>query len=157
IDAGIPVNHWYFGDLPTQGQKAIIVEIGHTKIGFGIGTDQMRGLGRNLIGASWKTGIAHPPLGQLVGEFAIEGRFWVSLVWSRLKSKAKGRAANFAAWLRGRAFCGFSVIHVGPGLKVPEYSPFGECIYCGSKIYSQKSHIRKSPLGAEHVIAEGLG
>lgn len=157
VSNGIPVNYWYFGDLPTHGQKAIIVEIGHTRIGFGIGADQMRGLGRNLIGASWKTGATHPRFWGLLREFVADLHLWGGLVWSRLKSKWKERFTNFATWLTGRGFQRFSVIHIGPGLTVPAYSAFGECIYCGSKIYSQKPHIRKSPLGAEHVIAEGLG
>lgn len=42
INAAVPVNNWYFGDTSTEGQKAVVVEVGRTKIGFGIGRDQMR-------------------------------------------------------------------------------------------------------------------
>ena len=157
VTAAIPVDRWYFGDLSTAGQKVIIVEIGGTKIAFAIGADQMRDIGGNLIATSWKTGTAHPPLTRLIREFVTEVRFLVGLVWLQQKSKAKNRFTNFTTRLRGQAFRGFSVVNVGPGLKVPEYPPFGKCIYCNSNVYSQNPHIRKSPLGAEHVIAEGLG
>jgi hypothetical protein len=157
ISNGIPVNYWYFGDLPTPEQKAIIVQIGHTKIGFGISGDQMRGLGRNLIGASWKTGTTHPAFWELLKELVADLHLWCVLVWSRLKSKWKTHYSDFSTWLSGRGFQRFSVIHIGPGLTAPEYSPFGGCIYCDAKVYSQIPHIRKFPFGAEHVIAEGLG
>lgn len=110
-----------------------------------------------MVGASWKTGIAHPSLQKLISEFATELRLWSGLVWSQSAKRMQERVNAVVVWLSGRSFKRFSFIQVGPGLKVPEYSAFYECIYCGSKRYSQKPNMRRSPLGAEHVVAEGLG
>lgn len=155
INAAIPVSQWYFGNIGWQ--QAVIVETGRTKIGFAVGRDQLRGLGRVLIAASWRGAISHPSLRPLIIEFGTELRFWGTFVWSKFMAKARERSTALRTWLSGRSFRSFSVVHVGPGIEPPSYTAFGECIYCHSKTYSQKPQMRKSPLGAEHIVAEGLG
>lgn len=156
VKTPIPVNQWYFADIERRQEKAVVVEIGRVKIGFAVGRDQMRGLGRTMIAASWRSAAAHPSLRQLITEFWTELGFLGGLIWSRFIESVRGRLAILKTWLSGRSFGCFSVIHLAPGSPAPTYGPFKECIYCGSKIYSHRPNIRKSPLGAEHVIAEGL-
>jgi hypothetical protein len=46
---------------------------------------------------------------------------------------------------------------LAPNSVLPTYPPADSCIYCGSKVYSDLPHIRRLPLGEEHIVAEGLG
>jgi hypothetical protein len=57
----------------------------------------------------------------------------------------------------GRSFRVFRTLLVSLTVKPPEYAPVGKCIFCGATSYSEKPGIRKHPLGAEHIIAEGIG
>jgi hypothetical protein len=157
LDAAIPVTNWYFGDTNSQGQKAVVVEIGKTKIGFIVNSDQMRGLGRTIVGASWKTGSGSLSFGSLLRDFSSDLRSWCSVVSARVTASIRHRANLFSNWIAGRSFRPFCTLFIGPGLPVSEYSPIRKCIYCDETIYSHDPLIRKYPLGAEHIIAEGLG
>jgi len=157
LNIALPVRNWYFGDTATRGQKAVIVEIGNTKIGFIVNSDQMRALGRAIIGASWKTGSARLSFGQLLREFGAELRFWLLLFWSRQTAAVKRRANDLFSRFVGRSFRPFYSVLISPGLPSPEYPPLGRCVYCGETTYSRNAFARKYPLGAEHIIAEGLG
>jgi hypothetical protein len=156
VSAAIPVTNWYFGET-TPGQKAVVVEVGKTRIAFNVPSQQTRGLGRTMVSASWKTGQVQAPLGALLREFAVELSHWFSIHNARWRSSIKDHTRAFATILKGESFRAFWMISVGPGFKAPEYKPVGKCIYCGDMTYSHDPLIRKHPLGAEHIIAEGLG
>jgi hypothetical protein len=159
LDAAIPVTNWYFGDTKSIGQKAVVVEIGKAKIGFIVTHDQMRGLGRTIVSASWKTGTSSSSaqLRLLLREFVADLRSWCSIARARVATYVQRRVNLISTWVAGRSFRPFRTIPVGPGLSAPEYPPFRKCIYCDDTIYSHDPLNRKYPLGAEHIIAEGLG
>jgi hypothetical protein len=118
----------------------------------------MRALGRIIVGASWKTRqAASLSLGLLLKEFGSDLRAWWPLAWDRFAAPIRLRTKLLLDWVTGNSFRPFRAILIGPGLPVPKYPRFGKCIYCGETVYSHDPLIRKTPLGAEHIIAEGLG
>jgi hypothetical protein len=157
LERAIPVSNWYFGDTNIQGQKAVIVEIGKAKIGFVVSQDQMRGLGRAMVGASWKTGASTAYLVPILGEFGRDLIEWIGIKLNRVALELRKRRNLTLDWIRGRSFRSFCVRSIGADLPVPGYAAIKTCIYCGDPIYSHDPSIRKHPLGAEHIVAEGLG
>jgi hypothetical protein len=158
IDAAIPVSNWYFGETKTPGQRAVVIEIGKTRIGLLVTDDQMRALGQTIVGASWKTRQASSiSLGHLLKEFGSDLRAWWPLALDRVTAPIRLRATLIFDWITGRSFRTFRTILIGPDFPVQEYPRFGKCIYCDEIVYSHDPRIRKTPLGAEHIIAEGLG
>jgi hypothetical protein len=160
IDAEIPVTNWLFGETKTQGTKAIVTQIGETKIGFAITEDRMRGLGRTLIQASWKTKSAATLgalLRSLLREFFEDLLWWWRVLIASSVMWTRSRIRSFWQWAKGRSLHIFRTIAIGPNLPVPTYDRVKHCIYCDASVYSTDPAIRKFPFGAEHIIAEGLG
>lgn len=160
VDATIPVRGWFFGTAQAQGSKAIGVHIGDTKIGFAVTENQMRGLGRTLVNASWKSQSAVPSralLWLVIKEFNADVCAWSTLLWSRLVTAISRRALVLRTWVLGRAFRQFRSAVIASGIPIPTYDPVNFCVYCGETVYSRQSGVRQHPLGAEHIIAEGIG
>lgn len=79
------------------------------------------------------------------------------VLWPRIKASVRRRNAQTIAIASGRSLRIFNRISLGAELALPKYSPVGSCIYCDSKAYSRRPGIRTHPLGAEHIVPEGIG
>jgi hypothetical protein len=160
FDATVPVNNWFFGSTPTDGQKAVGLQIGGTTIGFTVLESEMRRLGRAMTSASWKVSSSASLwslLRSLVRDFASDLWEWSRIIVARVTFSSKRISNSFVARITGRSLRIFRTIIIAPGVPVPKYDPANECIYCQSLVYSTLPNIRRHPLGGEHVIAEGLG
>jgi hypothetical protein len=89
--------------------------------------------------------------------FASDLHGWAGLFKVRLKASSRRRATLFSSWVSGRSLWTFRNIAVSQGASVTRYAPVGKCIYCNATVYSKRLGGRQFPLGAEHIIAEGLG
>jgi hypothetical protein len=158
LSATIPVRKWFFGH--NASQKFIGAQIGNTPIGFTIVDSEMRSLGRTLVEVSWKTksdASAWTLLARLHHEFFVDLFAWCGIVWTRALAGLKRRALHIGTFVSGRSFRAFRHVRIAPGVKMPTYTGPDLCIYCGESYYSRKPGVRTHPLGAEHIIAEGLG
>ncbi|MEY9359594.1 hypothetical protein ABH994_002315 [Bradyrhizobium yuanmingense] len=81
--------------------------------------------------------------------FGCQGRRCKSALYKRLKA--------IRSVLAGRSIFTFQGTSIKRGDIRSKYPPVGTCIYCGSSTYSAKPHVRKHPLGLEHIVAEGIG
>ena len=158
--ATIPVRHWFFGHLQKGEQKFIGAQIGNTPIGFTVTDTQLRDLGRTLVQVAWKTQSSASSwslLLRLVRDFVGDLRDWSDLSWRRVRAKAARRVLAHYTLLSGRSFRMLRFVSIAPGAEVPTYAGPNLCIYCGETVYSRKLGVRQRPLGAEHIVAEGLG
>jgi hypothetical protein len=154
-----PANALLFGFDRTHGQRVIIAQIGQARIALSVQETQLRDLGRSLIKAAqglpsssgtWRS------LMTTLGDCYSDLQGWTETGTARLVAGIRRWASSIWPWLQGRSFVGIRIVSVEPDIPPPEYSAVGECIYCGSKTYSPPPG-REHPLGAEHIIAEGLG
>jgi hypothetical protein len=75
----------------------------------------------------------------------------------RLRSSSRRRVTSFSHWITGRSLRSFRTVRIAPGIRPPDYKPVQKCIYCGTATYSTKPKARRIPLGAEHIVPEGIG
>lgn len=156
----VTASGWHLGQTNVPNQRIIIARVGEAAVTFSITPDRMRGFGRTIIEQSWRNQTDQPlwSLFKLASQdFSSDLRALVRVLISR--SKASARRIGRHAWqkITGRSLRLFRTIEIADDTEYPKYPPVGRCIYCGSTIYSDKPNSRRLPLGAEHVIAEGLG
>jgi hypothetical protein len=160
LEAMIPVTNWYFADPGNQQSKVVAIQVGATVVGFSATEDQLRGLARTMLKASWRVQSALPLmrlLWETFRDFGFDIRGWVGVFSARLKASSLRCAISFSSWISGRSLRVFRTIVVSPTSRVPQYPAANKCIYCDALVYSTKPGIRRHPLGAEHIIAEGIG
>jgi hypothetical protein len=155
----LPINGIYVG-LSPQNQHVITVLIGEASLSFIVGEIDLRKIGRGLIESAWKRREIEAPafgLRTIFGEFLVELRTYAGQrtastlgILRRWFNSAKTR-------ITGRSFRTIRTIDLVIGKEMPRLPSIGECIYCGAKVYSEQPGIRRLPLGAEHIVAEGLG
>jgi hypothetical protein len=156
----VPVSSWHVGNTSVQGQRAVLIRVGEVAIGYVVQEQQLRGLGRNLILASWKSKSSlclRSLLRLCLYDFFGDLLCWASLFKARFVDSSRRLTSAFSSWIAGRSLRLFRIIKITPDADLPDYDPIGKCIYCGAEVYSERSNIRRHPLGAEHIIAEGLG
>jgi hypothetical protein len=156
----VPVSSWHFGPTNQRGQHIIIVRCGESALCFGINEGQMRDIGRLLVRGSWtlqSTLRLRPLLALLLSDFWADLKAWGGVFNARFKASSRRLAISFWSTISGRSFRLFRAIKITPEIEPPDYPPVGKCIYCGSEVYSDRPGFRRFPLGAEHIIAEGLG
>ena len=160
LEALIPVNNWYFADPGQQTSKVVAVQIGETTVGFSVTEEQLRGLARTMLAASWRVRSSLSLRRLLWGalkDFGFDIRGWAGVFSARLKASSRRLAISFLSWVSGRSLRVFRTIVVSPNRGVPKYPAANKCIYCDADVYSVKPGVRRHPLGAEHIIAEGIG
>jgi hypothetical protein len=156
----IPTTFISLAALP-QGQRALLIQTGGSVIGYSIHSRGLREISQLMKAASWDD-QAPGALRELFARFFADCRSDLrrlgGVVSARLKASSRRRATSFSVWLSGRSLRVFRTIRVTPGsAQTTRYRAVGRCIYCGSTVYSTRPGDRTSPLGLEHIIAEGLG
>jgi len=160
LDTLISDTVFAFGATKGLGQKVLAVKIGSATVGFSILDERLRGLGRTMIAASWKTNTSVPltsSLLLLLGDFFSDLGGWVGLLYRRANVRFLRDVSVIGSFVSGRSLHVFRNVAVGNGNPTPAYNAVNRCIYCEAKQYSNDPSIRKFPFGAEHIIAEGLG
>lgn len=156
----IPVNRWALLHTDHQQDDCLVIQTGESSVCFKIARSEIRGLARHLIRSA-----IHPlspvTLRDAFLDFLTDVRVSLSgfggILSARVKASSLRRAASLKLLFSGRSFRVFKFISISPGDPTIKYAPIGKCIYCESKIYSQRPGDRQYPLGAEHILAEGLG
>ncbi|XSC42109.1 hypothetical protein ACF1BQ_026550 [Bradyrhizobium sp. RDT10] len=159
IEQPINVTKFNIALTKVRGRYAIVAQAGEATVGFAIDRGELRRVARLLNKASYhpESGIRTAPLlRDLLTDFFDDLGGWSGVLKARIKAVCRRRATRFWVKVSGRSYRSFRTIDVSSDLAPPEYRPVGRCIYCGSSVYSNKAGIRPSPLGAEHVIPEGL-
>jgi hypothetical protein len=156
----VPVSMWHFANTNVSGQRVILARVGEVAIAFSITPDRMRSFGRTIVDASWKTQTTATSLSLLklvFTDFCSDLQAWAIICHANIK--ASMRRFGVSAWSRlsGRSLRIFRVIEISADSVPPNYSAVGKCVYCDAEIYSDREGIRRHPLGAEHIVAEGLG
>ncbi len=156
----INVSRWAVGDTPTKNQKAVIFECGEAQLAIVVDQDKVRDLAQYLTEASYNVNSPAPVSVMLRGLFKIlraglSGCVAVSVM--RLKKSSRRQLQWIWSRLSGKSLVIFRSVQIANGVPVPKYDPVKSCVYCGATVYSAKSNVRKSPLGLEHIIAEGIG
>ena len=155
----VSASAWHFGQTNVVGQRLLVARVGESAVAFAIAGDRMRSFGQLISRASWnvETALSARALCRLVivdslADLKAIGR----IIGMRVAAAARRRTASL--WLKatGRSLRLFQVVKIAAGIDLPDYDPIGKCIYCGTEIYSDKPGGRARPLGAEHIIAEGL-
>jgi hypothetical protein len=160
LPVSVPVSSWHMGNKNVQGQRAVVVRVGEVAIGYIVQEIQLRELGRQFLSASWKfKSSLHllPLLRSLLRDFSEDLLSWGRVLKSRFNDSSLRLARSFWLWISGRSLRLFRVVKIAPDADLPDYQAVGECIYCGARAYSEKPDVRRHPLGAEHIIADGLG
>ncbi len=156
----INVLRWAVGDTPTKNQKVVILECGEAQLAAVVGQDKVRGLAQYLVEASYNissTASVSVMLRELFRllKTGLSGCFAVS--FARLKHSSRRKMRWIWSRLSGRSLLIFNSIKISKGVPVPKYDPVKLCVYCCATDYSTKPNVRTSPLGLEHIIAEGIG
>ena len=158
--AVVTASGWHFGQTNVPSQRIIIVRTGEAAVTFTITPDRMRSFGRVFIQQSWKNQTNQRLFELLllvVAEFLSDLKGWGGILIARFRASSRRYSISLWSKISGRSLRLFRTIKIGPDVENADYDPVGECIYCGAKFYSEKPNIRRLPLGAEHIIAEGLG
>jgi hypothetical protein len=154
------VERWALGQTNQRNQQVLIIEVGEAAIAFVVPPDKIRELARYLIVASNNPQSAlslSAIMRATLLDLSAGLRGFGSVFRARLKASSRLTAMSLRSRISGRSLRNFRTIKIAPGFKPPSYSPIGKCIYCGTTIYSTKPGIRKHPLGAEHIVPEGIG
>ena len=159
--AELPVHTTGFGLAVTKvrGRYAIVAQAGEASIGLAIERRELRRLARTLIAASYGSGSTDTTarlLCELLADFFNDLTGWGDVFSARFKAASRRLAISFSSKVSGRSLRVFRAIQVSPTIAPPNYAKVGECVYCGSRVYSDAPGIRRVPLGAEHIIPEGL-
>jgi hypothetical protein len=140
-------------------QLVAVVEAGQATIALTMPAADLRSFARQLLEASKQANrasvIAH--LKDVLHDCSVTLMGTARLVGSQIGLAAARKAKTLRAILLGRSLRIFKRIVIGAGAKEPQYALIGRCIYCGCKDYSAKPGQRKYPLGAEHIVPEGIG
>ena len=155
----VTVTRWSVGKPQEKDQFVMAAECGRAVVAFNIPTEHLRPIARSLIEASY--GARSISNGRVVREGLSDCasliRGMAGLIGGRTRTAVRRNWSALSAVVTGRAPRIFRNISVGANFSAPEYAPVSECIYCGSNVYSEKEGVRASPLGAEHIVPEGLG
>jgi hypothetical protein len=150
---------WNLAHTNIAGQRVIIARVGEAAVAFAITDDRIRGFGRTLILASWKTQTTsnlRTIFRLLINDFLSDLKGWSGIFKARFNASSRRLAASFWSKVSGRSLRIFRTINISSAVEIPGYGPVGQCIYCGAEVYSEQPGDRRHPLGAEHIIAEGL-
>src|SRR5207244_3750548 len=122
-----------------QQSKVVAIQVGATVVGFSATEDQLRGLARTMLKASWRVQSALPLrrlLWETFKDFSFDIRGWAGVFSARLKASSKRRAISFSSWISGRSLRVFRTIVISPTSRVPQYPAANKCIYCDAVVYS---------------------
>ncbi len=155
----VNASSWHIAHTNVPGQRVLIARVGEAAVAFAVTDDRMRGFGRTLVQASWKiqtTADLRTLLRFLVVDFLSDLKGWGGIFSARFKASSRRVAISFWSKISGRSLRLFRTIKIAPDIEMPDYQPIGKCIYCSAEVYSELPGDRRHPLGAEHIIAEGL-
>lgn len=160
--APYPVNATNFGVGTTKvrGRLALVMHAGDASLAFAIDQSKFRILARALIEAFYRSGPKNSLrklLAEALKDASADFQGLATMCFRRLGSLRRSFGSSFLQWISGRSLRVFREVLIVPEASLPKYASVGECIYCGTSIYSKKPDLRSRPLGAEHIIAEGLG
>jgi hypothetical protein len=150
---------WNLAHTNMPGQRVIIARVGEAAVAFAVTNDRIRGFGRTLIQASWRTQTAlslRTLFRLLINDFFSDLKGWGGIFKARFNASSRRMVTSFWSKVSGRSLRIFRTINISPTVDIPDYDPVGKCIYCGAEVYSEQPGDRRHPLGAEHIIAEGL-
>lgn len=160
LSTAVDSTHWFMGRSNVEGQHVVAVRAGEAIVGFIIAREKLRDLGRVIIASAWKAssdGGGAVGLGSLLKEFLADLSAWAGLVATAWKREFWRRRELLAAWISGRSFRLFRTVTFDPDIGLSDYDAVSKCIYCPATVYSERPGGRRHPMGAEHIIAEGLG
>ena len=152
----IPITALRFGRHKSHQTPVLIVQIGETLVGFQISIQDFRRIGRGLLRGSYRSFTSLALWRAVWSDFWFDLRGWGAVFSARLVASSRRWATSFSSRISGRSLRVFCTIEVTPGADLPDYDPVHKCIYCNAEVYSTKPGVRQQPLGAEHIIAEGL-
>jgi hypothetical protein len=164
-----PPKHFSLPNLPlsdfslvsgqSTDERTLVLHVGEVELKFAVPHDELRGLSR-FFGKEWiafSSQKGPSVLGNIVSDFFINLGTWYRVARARLTMYSRRRVtAACVSWTLGRSLRIFRIVEITDGVTVPRYEPVKKCIYCGEDVYSHVG-ARISPLGDEHIIAEGLG
>jgi len=156
----INVSRWAVGDTPTQNQKVVILECGEAQLSAVVAQDKVRSLAQYLVEASYNVKSVAPisiMLRELVKILRIGLRGCLAVLVARLSTSLRRKRQSIWSHLSGQSLFVFRNVQVAKGHPVPKYEAVKSCVYCGATVYSSKPNVRTTPLGLEHIIAEGIG
>jgi hypothetical protein len=152
----VPITGLRFARHRNHGVPILVVQIGETLVGFQISLQDFRRIGRGLLRGSYRSLTSLALFRTVWSDFWFDLRGWAAVFSARLVASSRRRATSFSSRISGRSLRVFRAIEVTPGADLPDYNPVRKCIYCDAEVYSTKPGVRRQPLGAEHIIAEGL-
>jgi hypothetical protein len=140
-------------------ERTMVLHAGEVELKFAVPNSDLRGLARLFSDVSTACTPKGTPslLRDVVLDFFADLRTWYRVARCRLARSARRRATDYLDQISGRSLRIFQRIEIADGVTMPRYEPVKKCIYCGEDVYSHRAGVRSSPLGDEHIIAEGLG
>jgi hypothetical protein len=147
------------GGNSTTGRLTVIIQAGEATVGLAVDIASVRDLARGLIRMAYHPQFSPPTftlLRDLFADFFAGLRGWGGVFSARLKAASRPRAISFSSWISGRSLRICRTIDLSPNADLPGYAPIKSCIYCDATVYSEEPEVRRAPLGAEHIIPEGL-
>jgi hypothetical protein len=159
IEHPIQSTRFGVGATKVEGRFVIFAEAGEAVVGLQIDRQEMRRIARSLKKASYHSGSRPdliPSIHEVISGFITDLKDYGSAFSDRFKARFRRSLRQWWRTISGKSYRSFKTIYVSPEIIPPSYRPIGKCIYCGTKAYSEKAGIRQAPLGAEHIIPEGL-
>lgn len=155
----IGVTRWMVAQPKNHAELAVIVESGEAAIPLTIPTGDVRAVARALLEASYRTNAlsSYDYVQQALKDCASALSETSKVIWKRIKTSIRWKSAQAVAVASGRSLRIFKRIGIGSEFEAAKYAAVGSCIYCNSKAYSSRPGIRTHPLGAEHIVPEGIG
>jgi hypothetical protein len=151
---------WHLGSTNVPNQRIIIARVGESAVTFTIASDRMRSFGRTIVEQSWRNRNDQRLwvlLRNILADFFSDLKSYSHIFSKSLNALLRRSARTLWLKISGRSLRLFRMVDISSDAELPNYNPVGECIYCGSAVYSDRANSRRSPLGSEHIIAEGLG
>ena len=146
--APIPSTRMGLAKTSVRGRLALVVQAGDAAIAMTVEERELRSLARSLTKAFYRSDSparSRTLLRDVFADFFVDLRGWGSVFKARAKVWTRNRVISLSLRISGRSLRLFRNIAVSPDISLPDYAPVGECIYCGSKIYSENPNDRRLP------------